>query len=80
MNLGWRPRHASGWGFPHPDPGAGPLFSENYAKTTGRTGLVVTVMMVVVIDTQPIAGLPVGGIAWAMRAGGACMASRRHQR
>ncbi|SBV36226.1 hypothetical protein STPYR_11156 [uncultured Stenotrophomonas sp.] len=80
MNLGWRPRHASGWGFPHPDPGAGPWFSENYAKTTGRTGQVVTVMMVVVIDMQPSAGLPEAGNAWAMVVGDMCMEPRRHQR
>ena len=42
---------------------------ENYAKTTGRTGRVVTVVMLVVIDTRPIARLPAGGIAKAVVAG-----------
>ena len=67
-------------GFPHPDPGAGPWFSENYAKTTGRTGRVVTVMMVVVIDMQPSADLPEVGNAWAVAVGDMCMEPRRHQR
>ena len=53
---------------------------ENYAKTTGRTGRVVTVVMLVVIDTRPIARLPAGGIAKAVVAGVMCMEPRRHQR